>query len=185
MGGLPGACPMSRTVDAKSPEDGLAVESVVVGVACSTLVAVACGENNSNCYLYDISAIESPKLVKVFNLTPASETQNPAYAYDQGTLGDLDAESTLFVTAKQSPTGKDGIIFGGAISGTLSFWEFECTIPVEAVRENVCFAEEESLSLVKDSDGLSTGAIVGIVVGCVVGGVLIGLLTYYKKMGVV
>lgn len=113
--GLPGACPMSKTIDEKSPEDGMGVESVTVGVACSTLVAVACGENNSNCYLYDISKIASPKLLKVFNLSPASETANPEYAYEQRTLGEIDAESTLFVEAKYSPTGKDGIS-GGSIA---------------------------------------------------------------------
>ena len=175
---------MSRTIDDKSPEDGLGVESVVVGVACSTLVAVACGENNSNCYLYDISTIESPKLLKVFNLSPASETQNPAYAYDQGTLGDLDAETTLFVTAEHSPTGKDGIIFGGAISGTLSFWEFECTIPVEPVRESVCFAGDDPLTFVKnDGEGMATSSVVGIVIGCIAGVLLLGGVVYCKKMG--
>ena len=160
---------MSKTIDEKAPEDGLAVESVIAGVACSTLVAVACGENNSNCYLYDISTISSPKLLKVFNLSPASEFSNPGYAYEQRTLGEIDAESTLFVNAEHSPTGKDGIFFGGAISGSISFWEFECSNPVPAIeRENICSAMSSSVSegSMSTSGGkLDIGAIVGIVVG--------------------
>lgn len=179
--GLPGACPMSKTVDEKSPEDGLGVESVVLGVACSTLVAVACGENNSNCYLYDVSNINSPNLIEVFNLSPASETQNPGYAYKQKTLGDIDAETTTFVEGRHSPTGKPGILFGGAISGTLSFWEFKCSTEVAAEkRETTCStgtsAEEESKA------GLSGGAIAGIAIGTIVGvGIIAGLAFTSKK----
>ena len=182
--GLPGACPMSKTIDEKSPEDGMGVESVVVGVACSTLVAVACGENNSNCYLYDISTISSPKLLKVFNLSPASQFSNPEYAYEQRTLGEIDAESTLFVEAKYSPTGKDGIFFGGAISGTISFYEFECASPSPAVeREVTCSAVPSSSSGSKNSikgDSLGNGAIAGIVIG-VVAAILIAAFVAFRS----
>jgi hypothetical protein len=59
--GQPGTCPMPTTADEKSPEDGPALESAVVGVACSRLlVAVARGENNSNCFLYDIMDTQNP-----------------------------------------------------------------------------------------------------------------------------
>ncbi len=176
--GLPGACPMSKTIDEKSPEDGMGVESVTVGVACSTLVAVACGENNSNCYLYDISNIDAPQLLKVFNLSPASQFANPGYAYEQRTLGEIDAESTLFVEAKYSPTGKDGIFFGGAISGTISFYEFECTSPVPAVERQVtCPAPTsgDSNSLSSDLKNLGTGAIAGIAIAVVA---LIGIIAF-------
>ena len=179
--GLPGACPMSKTVDEKSPEDGLGVESVVLGVACSTLVAVACGENNSNCYLYDVSDINSPNLIEVFNLSPSSETQNPGYAYKQKTLGDIDPETTTFVEGRHSPTGKPGILFGGAISGTLSFWEFECSTEVAAEeREITCSAESSPEE--ESKAGLSGGAIAGIVVGTIVGvGIIAGLVFMSRK----
>ena len=60
--GSTGACPISATIDAKAQEDGLGVETVVVGIACDHLVAVGCGENNGMCLLYDNTAIASPKL---------------------------------------------------------------------------------------------------------------------------
>lgn len=126
--GSTGACEMSRTIDEKAQEDGLAVETVTVGVACSRLVTVACGENNSMCLLYDITNINDPVLLKTFNLSPASKDKNPEKSY-RDDMGDLDPETTIFVPKEQSPTGCTGVLFGGAISGTLSFYEFECEIP--------------------------------------------------------
>ena len=131
-----GACPMKDTVDAKAQEDGLAVEAVTVGVACNRLVAVACGENNMMCNLYDVSNINSPSLLKTFNLSPASRTKNPEQSY-QDDLGDIDPETTTFVNKEDSPTGCTGIIFGGAISGTLSFYEFECDVDGEVAGDCV------------------------------------------------
>lgn len=175
----PGACPMSATVDEKSPEDGPAPESVTVGIACSRLVAIACGENNSNCFLYDISDITTPKLIKVFNLSPESETKSPGVAYDERVVGEHDAESTLFVEAMYSPTGKAGVIFGGAISGTVSFYEFECETPVEPVARatpNDDDTDETNVSTaVANNDGLPGGAIAAIVIGSIV---IVGLLAY-------
>lgn len=144
---------MSKTIDAKAQEDGLAVESVTLGIACDRLFAVGCGENNGVCLLYDVTDINTPKLIKTFNLSPASENKNPEESY-LNDLGDLDAETTIFVPAEHSPTGKSGILFGGAISGTLSFYEFVC-------------AREESATVpaLKSGDSLSGGAIAGIVVG--------------------
>jgi hypothetical protein len=161
--GQPGACPMSTTVDEKSPEDGPAPESVTVGVACGRLVAVACGENNSDCFLYDITDIQNPKLEKVFNLSPESENKAPGVAYDERVLGEHDPEATIFVDAVDSPTGKTGIMFFGALSGTVSFYEFECTIPVDRLERPSL--ENDIREGSDDDSGLSGGAIGGIVVG--------------------
>jgi hypothetical protein len=117
--GNPGACPISETIDEKAPDDGLAPEAVTVAVACGKLLAISCGENNGDCFLYDITGIangDDPVLKKVFNLSPASELKSPGVAYNDRTLGDLDAEVTLFVPANESPTGIDAVIFGGAHS---------------------------------------------------------------------
>lgn len=161
---------MSETVDAKALEDGLAPETVIVGVACDRLLAISCGENNSNCFVYDITDIRSPTLRKVINLTPASENKNPGVAYDDRTLGDLDAETQLFVNAEESPTGKAGVLFGGAISGTISFWEFECRNDVSAIPVTWLQTSQASgASNADEDDGLSGGAITGIVLGSLVG----------------
>lgn len=163
--GNAGACPISETIDEKATEDGLAPESIVVAITCDRVLAISCGENNGDCFIYDITEIgegKIPVLKKVFNLSPASETKSPGVAYEDRTLGDIDAEAILFVPANESPTGKDAMMFGGAHSGTLSFWEFECTESVDPVDTVFVGAQEN------DDSGLSGGAIAGIVIGALV-----------------
>jgi hypothetical protein len=194
--GQPGACPMSETVDAKALEEGLAPESVVVAIACDRLLAVSCGENNGNCYLYDITTIANPVFIQVFNLSPASEKKSPGVAYANRTLGDVDAETVRFVPANESPTGLAGIMFGGAHSGTLSFYEFECSQAVDPV--TTVFVGTESKNTTgggqtpagadssnidnESSDGLSSGAKAGIAVGVLAGvGILFALYMMNQK----
>jgi hypothetical protein len=86
-------------------------------------------------------------------------------AYDDRTLGELDAEDPVFLSACQSPTGKPGIMFNGAHSGTVSFWEFECTVPDETCTT----AGSSSQGGNKNSSDLSGGAIAGIAIGSLVG----------------
>lgn len=184
--GQPGAKPISQTIDEKATEDGLAPESVVVAIACDRLISVSCGENNGNCYLYDITTITDPVFIDVFNLSPASETQSPGVAYNARTLGDIDAESIRYVPANESPSGLAGILFGGAHSGTLSFYEFVCKEPVDPVTETVfvgsdvggdndspvappAFAPTGTTSIDNESDSLSGGAIAGIAIAALVG----------------
>jgi len=56
-----------------------------VAIACNRLLAVSCGENNGDCYIYNISNIDDgvdPVLKKVFNLSPASENKSSGVACD-------------------------------------------------------------------------------------------------------
>jgi hypothetical protein len=151
---------MGEKVDEAAEEDGLAVESVVVGIACDHLVALGCGENNGVCLLYDITDISSPSLLKTFHLSEASQTKNPEQSYLKD-LGDIDSETILWIPPSRSPTGKSGFLFGGAISGTLSFYEFQCLKP-----EDTCYPD--GCPVGGDSKSLSGGAIAGISIGAVV-----------------
>lgn len=114
--GIPGACAMGDTVDERSLKDGYAAEAIVSGEACGKRYMVTVSEKNSVGFLYDISDIESPTLAQVFHLSPDSEKKNPVLAYADGVLGEIDAESILFMEAEVSPNGKAGILFAGAWS---------------------------------------------------------------------
>lgn len=124
--GNAGACPLGRTIDERSPKDGAGVEAIVAGNACGSLIAVTATEKSSVALIYDITTPTSPHLLFVKHLSPISETQNPGVAYANRTLGDIDPESMIFLEAGDSPTGNAGVMFAGAWSGTLSFWEFTC-----------------------------------------------------------
>lgn len=134
--GQTGACAMGDTVDERSLKDGYAAEAIVAGEACGKRYLVTVSEKNSVGFLYDVSDIGSPELVETFHLSPDSETKNPVVAYEDRTLGEIDSESILFLSAEDSPTGVPAIIFAGAWSSTTSFWEFDCgdgtasTLPV-------------------------------------------------------
>jgi hypothetical protein len=191
--GQPGACPMGETVDELAEKEGVAPEAVIAAVACGRVLIVSCGESNSVCYVYDMTDIDNgsdPDLVKVFSLSPASETKSPGVAYADRSLGDLDSESPIFVTACQSPTGKPGLFMNGAHSGTVSFWEFECVNGVEtceggteqgATPGSSTATSEGSTS---GDGGLSGGAIVGIVIGSLaVVGILVFVIVKRKGSG--
>ena len=92
----------------------------------------------------------------MLNLSPESQFKSPGVAYQDGSLGDVDPEHKIFVPAEQSPTGNAGIMIGGTLSGTISFYEITCT-------------NDSSSAMSK----LSGGAIAGIVIGSVVGGLLL------------
>jgi hypothetical protein len=125
--GQPGACPMGQTVDERTPKDGPAAETVVIGEACGKTYAITVAEKNSVGYSYDITDITNPILAQVFHLSPESETQNPGVAYEARVLGEIDAESIQFLSEEESPTGNAAVLFSGAFSGTASLWEFNCT----------------------------------------------------------
>jgi hypothetical protein len=124
--GTPGACPMNQSFDHGSGKSGIQLENIVTGVACGRLVAVTASETTSVAWLYDITNIASPDLVKTFHLSPALETKSPGLAYNEGTIGEVDPESFLFLAKEQAPGGKAAVMFGGAHSGTISYWEFDC-----------------------------------------------------------
>merc|ERR1712113_867007 len=130
--GNPGACPLSQTVDERSLKDGAGPEAVEVGYACGRMLMVTATEKQGTAFVYDVSDPASPTFLFAQHLTPASELKNVGAAYADGSLGDVDPESSIFLTAAESPTGKAGIMFGGAWSGTISFYEFAgCEEPIE------------------------------------------------------
>ena len=84
-------------------------------------------EKGGTALLYDITVAERPQVLKVFHLSPASESKSAGLAYEDGDLGDVDSETVIFLDAESSPSGKASILFVGAWSGTVSYYEFECS----------------------------------------------------------
>jgi hypothetical protein len=124
--GEPGACPMENTTDGGSDGSGPQIEHIEAGVVCGRLFAVVASEKTSMAWLYDISNLAFPELVKTFHLSPASQKKSPGLAYNDGTIGEIDPENFIFLSKEDAPNGVPAILFGGAFSGTLSYWEFEC-----------------------------------------------------------
>jgi len=84
-------------------------------------------EKGGTALLCDITVAERHQVLKVFHLSPASENKSAGLAYEDGDLGDVDSESMIFLDDESSPSGKASILFVGAWSGTVSFYEFECS----------------------------------------------------------
>lgn len=124
--GMPGACPLEKTIDSRSPKDGPAPESMAAGEACGRLLMVSATEKSGIAFVYDITTVTNPQLLFVRHLTAASKTKAPGVAYASRELGEVDSEGIIFVDAAHSPSGMAGVLIGGAWSGTVSFWEFEC-----------------------------------------------------------
>jgi len=118
------ACPLGKTVDERSLKDGAGPEAVVVGEACGRMLMVTATEKQGTAFVLDVTDPMHAKLLFTRHLSPASETNNPSVAYNDGTLGEVDPESITFLYAHDSPTGNAGVLFAGAWSGTLSFYEF-------------------------------------------------------------
>ncbi|CAE8717012.1 unnamed protein product [Polarella glacialis] len=128
--GEAGPCPLNNTIDERSLKDGAGPEAVVIGYACGRMLMVTATEKQGTAFVYDVSDPTAPKFLFVHHLSPASQSKNPGVAYADGTLGDIDPESSIFLQASASPTGKAGVMFAGAWSGTISFYEFEgCVEP--------------------------------------------------------
>jgi len=143
--GQPGPCPLGQTIDERSPKDGAAPEAVVTGVACGRLVAVTATEKQGTAFVYDITDVASPELLFVRHLSPASQSLSPELAYESRKLGEIDPECILFLDAESSPSGVAGVLFGGAWSGTMSFWEFECPAPLTIPDTPSYLAESDML----------------------------------------
>ncbi len=160
--GTPGACAMGDTVDERSLKDGYAAEAIVTGEACGKRYMVTVSEKNSVGFLYDISDIESPTLVQVFHLSPDSEKKNPVLAYAEGVLGEIDAESILFMDAEVSPNGKAGILFAGAWSTSTSFWEFNCGDDI-AAEVTPAAADDQSSAFIASKSVVAAAALASVV----------------------
>ena len=115
---------LGKTVDERSLKDGAGPEAVVVGEACGRMLMVTATEKQGTAFVLDVTDPVHAKLLFTRHLSPASETKNPSVAYNDGTLGEVDPESITFLYAHDSPTGNAGVLFAGAWSGTLSFYEF-------------------------------------------------------------
>jgi hypothetical protein len=101
---------------------------------------VAATEGNSIAWLYDITNMASPEVVKIFHLSPVSQYKSPGLAYNEGTLGEIDTESIFFLAPEETANGRAAVVFGGANSGTFSYWEFECEEYGEQVTEGASSA---------------------------------------------
>jgi hypothetical protein len=125
-------------------------------------------EKNSVGFIYDVSDIANPVLVQVFHLSPSSELLNPGLAYANRTLGEIDAESIIFMDEEKSPTGNPGILFAGAWSTTTSFWEFNCDADVSPIAEIPAGEQGDAATVSMDKPSSATTATQSVFVAAAV-----------------
>lgn len=159
--GTPGACPMQDSVDERSSKDGAGIERITVGVACGRLFAVMATEKSSVAYLFDLTNVGSPELKKVFHLSEATRHKSPGLAYNDGSIGEIDPENILFFPADKSPSGKPSLLFGGAYSGTFSYWEFDCVEEDVVLRNGQEEVPSSGLAAIHCAAGL-VAALIGL-----------------------
>ena len=77
-GGKPGAFPIPKIIDEKSPKRGMEPELVNIAVACDRVVAISCREITTLAFLHDVTNLPSaPILSKILNLSPTSQFKVP------------------------------------------------------------------------------------------------------------
>jgi len=109
----------SNTADARSPNKGPEPEGITVGtIGDSTYVFVGL-ERIGHTMMYNITNPSAPRFTDYINtrdfaVTPSTTT------IDNGTVGDLGAEISVFIPSSESPNGNDLLVTGNEVSGTLS-----------------------------------------------------------------
>jgi hypothetical protein len=81
------------------------IEDIVVGKAYGKVVTAFATGKSSIGMLFDITEIISPNLKKVFHLSPANQNKSAGLAYNDGDIGEIDPETTIFLTADKSLLG--------------------------------------------------------------------------------
>ncbi|HQT05286.1 MAG: hypothetical protein B7X52_04775 [Thiotrichales bacterium 34-46-19] len=113
--------------DDRSDNKGPEPEAITVGKINGHTYAFIGLERMGGIMVYDISNPFSPEYVQYVN--PRDFTQQPAgtdttYSPD---VGDLGPEGFKFVSAAESPTGKDYLIVGNEVSGTTTVYQINVT----------------------------------------------------------
>lgn len=130
--------------DDRSDNKGPEPEAIAVGKINGHTYAFIGLERMGGVMVYDISNPFAPEYVQYVN--PREFTQQPSgtattYSPD---VGDLGPEGFKFVSAAESPTGKDYLIVGNEISGTTTVYEIKLTA-LQKQLPSAAFNEKTSL----------------------------------------
>jgi DNA-binding beta-propeller fold protein YncE len=108
-----------NSFDARSDDKGPEPEGLALGTINGQTFAFIGLERVGGIMVYNISNPEAPQFVQYINNRDFSG--DPAL----GTSGDLAPEGLVFVSAKQSPSGKPLLIVGNEVSGTTTVYEID------------------------------------------------------------
>jgi len=101
------------TKDGRSDDKGVEPESVTSGRIGDNIYAFIGCERNSAILVYDITNPKSPEFIAYYNNRKANQT------------GDIGPETIRFIAADKSPNGKNLLITGYEISGSIGFIQID------------------------------------------------------------
>lgn len=109
----------NNSFDSRSDDKGPEPEAITIGEVGKHTYAFIGLERIGGIMVYDISRPRDSRFVQYLN---ARDFSGDA---EQDTAGEMGPESLVFVPAKQSPNGKNLVIAGSEISGSVAIYTFE------------------------------------------------------------
>jgi DNA-binding beta-propeller fold protein YncE len=140
----------------RSDDKGPEPEAVAVGMINGYTYAFIGMERVGGVMVYDISSPTSPQFIQYIN-TRTVDTEG----------GDLSPEDVIFISADESPNGKNLLVVSYEVSGTVAVFEIDITSTISFAEANAIIEEGAGMTtvslVVEQAGALSGTAVIDVV----------------------